>query len=95
MIGFADKIVQERKQGVYGQFVYYECRLPFIACSLKGKVWLSSLDETVAETQEVLGNKRLGTSPSGVIISVLTAAGNEEGKLDLGDMLLGPSLGHE
>lgn len=72
-IGFADKHVHEHKNEVDGQFVYHESRLRVIEVRFKDDVHMSSTDNAIAETWEVIGDKQPDPAPGGVIVSVLPA----------------------
>lgn len=93
--GLAEKCVHERKREIDGQFLYHGHRLPAVAVKFQADVRLSSIEIAMVANREALGEKQLDPYPSGVILSVLPAAGEGKGDWGFRDMLTRRSTRHE
>lgn len=91
----SDKGVHEHKREAERRLDYHERCLPSISVCFKSDVQLSSLDDTVAATQESFGDERPEPFPDGIVLSVPTSADDGEGDYDLLDIPFGSSSTHE
>lgn len=75
--------------------MYHKCRLPTTRVQFRVDVHLSSIDDAIAATWEVLGDEQPDSSPGGDNVSVTPAAGDEKGVWDFRNLLVGPYTGRE
>lgn len=81
MISFAEKRLDKRKREVDCRFVYHERLLWSISVHFKSDIRMSNIGDTITDTQEAFGDEHVVPSRGGVIITVPTAAGDDEGDL--------------
>lgn len=87
--------VHERKRLDDGRFFYHKRWPPSIAARFGSDVRLRILDDAFMATREVFGDERLYPSSGGVLVSVLTIAGDDKGDWDFEYMQSGSSSGRE
>lgn len=77
MIGLADNRFHKRSGEVDGRFLYYELRLRLLTVRIRSDVPLCSSADAVMMTREAVGDVLQDPSPGGVVVSVLTVAGDD------------------
>lgn len=75
-------------------FMYHECQLVEVSVCFKADVLLSSIDDTITDTQKSLGDEHSAPSVGVFIVSVPLAAGDHEGTCGFWDMPMAPSIKH-
>lgn len=86
VIGLADNRVKECKLEGDPRFIYHESRLPSIEARFKSDVLLCSLNKVVTATRGAFLDELTDTSHRGVVISVPTVTGDNEGDSNVGIM---------
>lgn len=59
--------------------MYHKCQLPAISVPFRAEVRLNSIDDAFVETRVDLVDEQPDLCPGGVIMSLLPAAGEDEG----------------
>lgn len=85
------KRVHERKRESSGHLIHHKRRILEIVVLFKGDGRLGSVDDGVTVTRKRLVEEKLELSTGGVMVWILTAAGNYKGNCDIGDVLDAPS----